>query len=191
MKWKQFFIYFAFGIIIVLCPIVLKLGWRHRYSVLFILVGTWFLGESFSILSLDYGNHQIHSAIPRILIGLGSLLMILSLIFSWFETDQQYYGVTMKYGYNTNGLTIGLAGFVSFAVALFKKVGSAKSFSLFCTFWGAYILMYLFSVYGSLSTSAFIAGDLGAKLGIGPHIALFGVLFVIVGGVLPSQAKEK
>lgn len=186
--------------VFVLATIFLPVYWQSKYETLFFIIGFWLIGEvasrfELSILKFSFNstfrNYFQSFTIARISVGLGGLIMLVSLFLPWFQTAQPLYGVTSNAGYSTDGLRIGLAGFVPLAVAIFKKGTPVKPYSIFCTLWGVIVLSFLFDTYASLDTSVFIFRELGAKLAFGSRIGLFGVLLVIVGGVMSINANEQ
>ena len=199
-NWQRIIALFALGIVFVLAPIIFPFGWLRQYPALSFMVGFWFMGEATSqinhpqinlLSSSTFRNLPQNMTLARILLGLGALTMFLAMFLPWFQTIQPLYGVTSKAGYSTDGLYVGLAGIVPLFVAIFRKGTPGKPYSIFCTLWGIYILLFLIDVYASLGTSVFIFRDLGAKLALGPRISLFGVILVITGGIMSVYTNEK
>lgn len=113
-----------------LALIILPNYWQSKHEALFFIIGFWIIGEAASQLyfpkikfSSDnaFRNHLQGIVTARISVGLGGLIMIISMFLPWFQTAQPLYGVSSSSGYSTDGLQIGLAGFVPIVVALFRK----------------------------------------------------------------------
>jgi hypothetical protein len=190
-NWQRILALFTLGIAFVLAPIIFPFGWLRQFPALSYMVGFWFIGEVTSqfsqpqIISLSNStlrNLLQNMTLARMLLGLGALTMFLAMFLPWFQIAKPLYGVTSNAGYSTDGLYIGLGGIVPLVVAIFRKGTPGKPYSIFCTLWGSYILLFLINVYASLETSVFIFRDLGAKLALGPHVSVFGVILVIIGG---------
>ena len=132
---------------------------------------------------LNSGKYQL----GRILVFAGAVGLIIGMTLPWFQTIQPLYGRTAKPGYLMNGLRSGFIGSIILLIAIFKIGKIGKSYSLFCTFLGLYVLYFLIGEYASISTSVFIFRELGASLAIGLHVSIIGALLITIGGVVHDK----
>jgi len=192
--------FISLAMVFALSLIILPIYWPSKNEALFFITGFWLIGEAtsrierpFPKVSSDsiFKNYFQSFTIARISVGLGGLIMIGALFLPWFQTAQPLYGVTSNSGYSTDGLQIGIAGLVPLVVAIFRKGILGKPYSIFCTLWGICVLSFLMDTYASLGTSVFIFRELGAKLAFGSRISLFGIVLVIIGGIMSIYANEK
>jgi len=197
---KRVIVLFILGTIFVLAPILFSYGWHRPFVDIPIIIGFWLFGEAASQFNNNQFSFRINwqskylsnnLALARMLVGIGALVMLLGTLLPWFQTIQPLYGFTSKPGFDTDGLFIGLAAIIPLGVAFLRKGIPGKPYSIFSMLWGVYNLYLLFDVYASLSTSVFIARDLGAKLGIGINVSFIGIILVIIGGVMDVYVKDE